>query len=158
VAGALPGSGLEIGAAVAATACVFADEGLQTESGFTDCAAMGFPLADFPGAAAPVGEDALGVIRPLADAAGPIATVSTCSGTDALARAVRDRTGALAEGMEGAAVALVARRLRLPMAELRIISNTTGDRSAQRWDLRGALARLSDVAGGLRAVLAATDL
>jgi len=151
LAGALPASNLDVGTRILATHAVFADEGMQTDSGFSDCAAMGFPLADFPGSAVPMNEDLVTALRPLADALGPVATVSTCSGTDALARTVRERTGALAEAMEGAAVALVARRLAVPAAELRVVSNTTGRRESQRWDLRGALARLSDVMSHLRA-------
>jgi futalosine hydrolase len=150
VAGSLPGSGQSIGAVIAGTHAVFADEGLQTETRFSDCAAMGFPLADFPGSAVPLDPGFLAALRPLSDAQGPIATVSTCSGTDGLAQTIRERTGALAEAMEGAAVALVARRLGFRAAELRVVSNTTGQRDAQRWDLRGALARLSDVMSALR--------
>lgn len=150
VAGSLPGSGLDLGRSIVATSCMFGDEGLQTDESFLDCAAMGFPLADFPGSTVPVDEALMRQLRPLADAAGPIATVSTCSGTDALAGIVMSRTAALAEAMEGAAVALVARRLGLPMAELRVISNTTGSRARQRWDLKGAVARLSDLSSGLR--------
>jgi futalosine hydrolase len=145
VAGALPGSGLEVGDVVAATACIFADEGVQTPERFMDCHAMGFPLGAFEGSAVPVDPRLLGVIRPLAKAAGPVATVSTCSGQNALAATVRERTGALAEAMEGAAVGLVAHRLGAPFAELRVVSNTTGDRPGQTWDLKGALARLEAV-------------
>jgi futalosine hydrolase len=152
VAGALPDSGLQLGQSVVATECVFADEGLQTDGAFQDCATMGFPLADFPGSAVPVDQGLVSVLRLLADVAGPIATVSTCSGTGPLATTVRARTGAVAEAMEGAAVALVARRVGLPMAELRVISNTTGPRAQQRWDLKGALARLSDVCSRLREI------
>ena len=139
------------GDVVIASTSVFADEGVQTPTGFLDCDALGFPLASFAGSAVPVSEQwteqvatALGSLSPRR---GPIATVSTCSGTDALAQQVRTRTGALAEGMEGAAIALIAHRLNLPFAEVRIISNTTGDRDRQTWDLPRALARLSDVIG-----------
>jgi futalosine hydrolase len=145
VAGALPGSGLAVGDVVAAEASTFADEGLLTPERFLDCHAMGFPFGAFEGAAVPVDPRLLGVIRPLSKATGPIATVSTCAGVDALAAEVRARTGALAEAMEGAAVGLVANRLGAPFAELRVISNTTGDRAAQTWDLKGALARLEAV-------------
>ena len=50
--------------------------------------------------------------------------------------------------MEGVAAAVAAKRLApdLPVVELRVISNTTGDRDAQRWDLPRALAALSDLA------------
>lgn len=158
IAGALPGSAVSIGNVIAASECVFADEGVQTDESFTDCAAMGFPLGDFPGSAVPVHEGLSAFVRPLAGACGPIATVSTCSGTDCLANAVRERTGALAEAMEGAAVALVAWRLRMPMAEIRVISNTTGRRSTQRWDLKTALARLSDVCSRMRTLSLPTGL
>jgi futalosine hydrolase len=134
---------------VAATSCVFADEGVETPDGFLDCAAMGFPLGPFPGSAVPVDAGLLARLAPLGDATGPIATVSTCSGTDARARWVRERTGALAESMEGAAIALVGVRLGVPAAELRVISNTTGDRAAQTWDMDGALHRLKNVIGRL---------
>lgn len=108
---------------------------------------MGFPIGGFAGSAVPVDEGVLGAIRPLADAAGPVATVSTCSGLDSLAGQVRARTGALAEAMEGAAVGQVAHRLGIPFGELRVVSNTTGDRPRQVWDLKGALERLAAVLG-----------
>jgi nucleoside phosphorylase len=44
--------------------------------------------------------------------------------------------------MEGAAVVHAARRQRVPAIELRVISNTTGDREGQRWDLSAALTAL----------------
>ncbi|TVQ60944.1 MAG: futalosine hydrolase [Phycisphaerales bacterium] len=151
VAGALPGAPVGIGDVVVGTSGVFADVGLMTPDGFSDQAAMGFPAGEGVaggsawGAALPL--DA-GWARVMAGAGegrvrtGPIATVSTCSGTDPLAASVAARTGAIAEAMEGAGVALVASRLGLPAGELRIISNTTGDRSRQTWDLPRALAVL----------------
>jgi futalosine hydrolase len=149
VAGALPESGVRLLETVVATSCVYADEGLLTPDGFTDCATMGFPPGPWNGPGIPVDPGLLEALRPLAAHAGPIATVSTCSGTDAHARAVRERTGALAEGMEGAAVAHVANRLGIPCGELRVISNTCGDRSRQQWDLAGALRALEVVIGRL---------
>jgi futalosine hydrolase len=142
VAGALPESGLTIGDAVVASSCVYAEEGLITPTGFADMASMGFALGDFAGNTVPVDErllEALAESFPI----GPIATVATCSGTDAAAAEVLRRTGAVAEAMEGAAVVHAARRLRVPAIELRAISNTTGDRPGQRWDLPRALAALS---------------
>lgn len=148
LAGALPRPDqppLPLRTIIAATASVFADEGLQTDDAFTDVAAMGFPLGPPPilGSPIPAHPGVLALLGPIADVAAPIATVSTCSGTDALARQVSQRTGAVAEAMEGAAVALVAARLGVPAGELRVISNTTGRREEQRWDLRGALATLT---------------
>lgn len=152
IAGALPAGGLQVGHAVTATACVFGDEGLQTDIGFKTLAKMGFPLDPSLGSAELIPTDTglQHVFRSFTDAAGVVATVSTCSGTDALAAAVVERTGAAAETMEGAALALVARRRRVPFCEVRTISNLTGNRASQRWDIKGAVSRLSDI---VRAVI-----
>jgi futalosine hydrolase len=157
VAGALPGSGLELRDVVAASASVYADEGLLTPERFMDCGAMGFPMGPFEGSSIPTDSDILSVIQPLARVTGPIATVSTCSGVDSLAQQVRARTGAVAECMEGAAVAHIALRLGVASGELRVISNTTGDRAGQRWDLNGALAELEMVIGRLAVRLQARE-
>jgi futalosine hydrolase len=141
VAGALPDSALAIGDAIVATACVYAEEGLATPAGWLDMTGLGFSLGDFEGNAVPVDAGLLGKLEPRFRC-GPIATVATCSGTDAAAREVVRRTGAIAEAMEGAAVVHAARRLGVPAIELRVISNTTGDRDRQQWDLRGALEAL----------------
>ncbi len=143
VAGALPGSGLAIGESVLASACVFADEGVESPEGFVDLADRGFapgPWASVRGTT----DAALGVPwAGLVDRAGPIATVSICSGTDERAWGIAKRTGALAEAMEGAAVAASAARLGVPFGELRVISNTTG--SNQTWDMKTALDRLGAI-------------
>lgn len=156
VAGALPGAGLELGAVVVAHESVYADEGLLLPDGrFVDCGAMGFPLAPPLGVRFPGTPAWISALEPLGVEAGlcGVATVSTCSGSDDLAARVRGRTGAGAEAMEGAAVGQAVARLgthhraTLGFAEVRVISNTTGDRPGQRWDLAGALARLGDVLG-----------
>lgn len=153
VAGALPGSGLAIGHALLASSCIFADEGVETPDGYTDLASRGFPPGPWTGPAAPTDPALSAPWARLADRTGPVATVSTCSGTDARAAAIAARTGALAEAMEGAAVAATAARLGRPFAEFRVISNTTG--SSQQWDLPLALARLGDLArAGLSAAAA----
>lgn len=167
IAGALPAidgaARASIGDVVCATASVYADEGLQDSrdsvgiGGFLDCAAMGFPLAG-PGSAGgrfEVDEAVRAVLGPAADVLGPVATVSTCSGTDDLARRVAARTGAVAEAMEGAAIAHALTRLAMHgggavrFGELRVISNTTGDRPGQTWELARALARFREVLGRL---------
>jgi futalosine hydrolase len=141
IAGALPESMLQPGELVVATECVYMEEGLQSPAGFVDTAAMGFPLGEFPGNRVPV------LARLTAFLPGPlhrgvIATVATCSGTDALAAEVERRTGAIAEAMEGAAVVHAALRLGIPGGEVRVISNSTGDRERQRWDMSRAMAGL----------------
>lgn len=150
VAGALPGSPAAPGQVVMASGSIFADEGAQTDAGFLTCDDLGFPLGPPQGRVAP--DPALADrLRSLADHEGEIATVSTCAGTDHLARRRGQR--AIAEAMEGAAVGLVAWRLGVPFAELRVISNTTGARERQIWDLEVALARLGALAGPLLATL-----
>lgn len=131
-----------------ASACVFADEGLETPGGFVDCATLGFPLGEFAGNSVPTDPAVVAALAPLG-AVGPIATVSTCSGTDALAQRTAQRTLALVEAMEGAAVALVAHRLGVAMAEVRVVSNTTGDRERQVWAIRPALDVLAGVIGNI---------
>lgn len=152
IAGALPGVDRpSLGDSILATSSVYADEGILTPAGFQSITEMGFPLGPFEGLAVPGTPDLLAALRPLATRAGPIATVSTCSGTDALAHEVARRTGAIAEGMEGAAIAHTLARLSptIAFAEMRIISNTTGDRAAQQWDIRGALDRLAELVASL---------
>jgi futalosine hydrolase len=141
VAGALPGSELEIGAVVAASACIYVEEGLATPGGFADVEAMGLALGDFAGNRVPVDDDLLEVLAGRFPV-GPVATVATCSGTDEAAAEVVRRTGAVAEAMEGAAVVHAARRLGVPAIELRAISNRTGRRDRQGWNLDAALAAL----------------
>ncbi len=149
IAGALPSPRglLPNTSVVLASSCVHADEGMRTPTGFVTLAQMGFPLSDDADQRHPCTPELVQLLTPLADASGPIATVSICSATDTQAREIADRTGAIAETMEGAAVALVASRLRVPFGELRTISNPTGDRSTQTWDIVGALTRLTQVLG-----------
>jgi futalosine hydrolase len=149
IGGALPGSGLATRDVVVADESVLADEGLETGEGFVDLRAMGFGPAPDGGmgvASDPGVADAL--VAGLGATRGVVATVSICSGTDARAEWVRSRTGAVVEAMEGAAVGLSARSMggAIAFAEVRVVSNTTGDRGGQAWDLEGALGRLEAVA------------
>jgi futalosine hydrolase len=146
IAGALPGSGLMITQIVLASRSRFADEGIATPAGFRALDTLGFPPAAFDPAGAEPDPAWRARLAPLADRVGPIATVSTCSSRDDLAHEIARRTGAVAEAMEGAAVA--AALSRLPgsppcFAEIRVVSNTTGDRDRQTWDLPRALDRLA---------------
>ena len=152
VAGALPGSGLTPGAVVVADRVVYAEEGMSTSDDFLSIDAMGFPLASFIKDNAARCEEAL--VASLASRierarTGAIATVATCSANDELAQEIAKRTGALAEAMEGAAVVHAAGLIGVPAGELRVISNLTGERSRQQWDLQGALKILDRVAGML---------
>lgn len=164
IAGMLPGSGLALGDAVLATRSIYADEGIVTESGFMTCEAMGFPLGPCLGGAVDGDGDMLRALRPIVDKEGDIATVSTCSGTNPLAEQVVERTGAIAEAMEGAAIGHAVRRYSdlsprrgSRFAEVRVVSNTTGDRSVQQWAMKAALRKLSDLAAALPRALGYTE-
>lgn len=150
IAGALPGSGLAPGAIVVSERCVYAEEGIELPTGFGDMSALGFPLGPFPANSVPVDPSLWPPFASLGPVA-PIATVATCSGTDAAAARVRERTRAAAEAMEGAAVVHSALRAGIPGVEVRVVSNTTGDRPRQRWDMPRALAALGAVGDAIAA-------
>ena len=156
VAGALPGGGLSMGDLVVASRCAYLEEGIVTPKGFCDMEGLGFRLGDFAGNVVPVDKRLLRRLRELFRA-GPVATVATCSGTDEAAAEVVRRSGAVAEAMEGAAVVHAARRLGVRAIELRAISNTTGDRPRQAWDLPGALSALGDAVPKAVAALRESD-
>ncbi len=149
IAGALPaGSGAAaIGTVIFAESSVFADEGVQAQDAFRSLSSMGWGVAPDASDGLAPDQRLAAALRPLASVRGPVATVSTCSGTDALAVEIVRRTGAVAEAMEGAAVLLAAARAGVPAAELRVISNTTGDRARQQWDIAAAMTRLAALAG-----------
>ncbi len=172
VCGALPredteGGMLPVGSVVVGSASIYADEGVDAgAAGYTDMGAMGFGYwpgagTNEPGCSTIVADDEIthGLARQLWAGGGlrvhlgKIATVSTCSGTDALAQEIARRTGAVAEAMEGAAIGHALTRLRgvaHGFLELRVVSNKTGDRASQAWDLPGALAMLTRVVTTLR--------
>ncbi|MBT4531024.1 MAG: futalosine hydrolase [Phycisphaerae bacterium] len=141
VAGALPNSGLAIGDIVIANECVYAEEGLITPDGFQDIEQMGFSLGPFNGNRIQTDKWMCERLAHLGTVA-PIATVATCSGTDEHAELVATRTGCACEAMEGAAVVHTALRIGAPAIEIRAISNTTGNREEQEWDLKVALHNL----------------
>jgi len=150
VAGSLPKGELSIGDVVVASSCVYVEEGLITPDGFQDMNAMGFSLGDFSGNTVPVDTTLLEQLGEVG-MTGPIATVATCSGTDEQAALVAERTGCVCEAMEGAAVVHAARIAGIPAIELRVISNTTGNREDQKWDLDLALKNLGTAVTALQA-------
>jgi futalosine hydrolase len=156
VGGALPSPDKpSIAQSVLASRSVFGDEGVRTPSGWTGIGAIGFPpgraRGGFGADGMPCSPAWAGPLGGVCTRTGVVAAVSSCSGTAEAARAIVDRTGACVENMEGAAVAAALSRLpvepRPHFAEIRVISNTTGDRDAQVWDLAGALAALEATAG-----------
>lgn len=156
VAGALPKRPLNIGDVVVASRCVFVEEGIALPDGPRDMTGLGFELVDnVAWASGNTITPNADVVDELMDRLGThastevIATVARCSGTDPAANEVVALTGAFAEAMEGAAVVMTAQRLGVPGAEVRVISNTCGDREHQHWDLSAALMRLDSIIGAL---------
>lgn len=134
---------VKIGSTVFASAAVFADEGTPfiAEQEWTSLEQSGWARTSF------VSEDYSWsqYLSSTADHIGAIATVSTISGTDEIAAQYAKRTGALAEGMEGAAIAQVCARLEIPFAELRVISNRCGNRNVNKLDIPTSSNRLIQV-------------
>ena len=133
VGGAYPSSGVEIGDVVSAEIECYGDLGASSPSGFLDMRALGFPVVE----SSQLYNDLPMQIFPTARRV-KFVTVSTCTGTDAAARAIAARTGGAVENMEGAAVAHVAHLHRIPAGEIRGISNIVTDRDPKSWRLRDA--------------------
>jgi len=138
--------GLAVGDRCLVGTDVLADEGVRHPDGFTDLAGLGL------GTIGPWTADAELLALANAVLAAPVvpaATVSTCSGTDALAFATATRSGAAIETMEGAAIAAVCAAFDVPWIQLRVVSNMTGDRDRAGWDLARAQDELGRAIGEL---------
>jgi len=66
---------------------------------------------------------------------GPFVSVNCCSGTPELGLKIEERTQGICENMEGAAAAQLCAEANIPMIELRGISNPTGTRDPEQWEL-----------------------
>lgn len=141
VGGAYPGSGLRVGDVVSAEMECYGDLGSATPDGFLDMKALGFPVVEQPR----LYNDLPMQLFPAARRA-KFVTVSTCTGTDATARAIETRTGGAVENMEGAAVAHVAHLHRVAVGEVRGISNIVTDRDTSRWRLKDAAVAAQEAA------------
>jgi futalosine hydrolase len=134
IGGAYPASGLAIGEVACADIECYGDLGAQGPSGFLDMKALGFPVVAAP---APLYNDLPLQIFPTA-ARRKFVTVSTCTGTEALARVIEARTGGAVENMEGAAIVHVARLHGVDAGEIRGISNLVTNRDPSAWKVRDA--------------------
>ncbi|MGE3492512.1 MAG: futalosine hydrolase [Vicinamibacterales bacterium] len=134
IGGAYPESGLAVGDVVCADSECYGDLGATSPHGFLDMQALGFPIVEGP---PPIYNVLPMQVFPSARRA-RFVTMSTCTGTDAAARAVAARTGGAVENMEGAAVAHVAAIHDIPAGELRGISNIVTDRDTATWRIKEA--------------------
>jgi futalosine hydrolase len=134
VGGAYPGSGLGVGDVACAELECYGDLGAASPTGFLDMKALGFPTVESP--VALYNEFPLQIF-PVSRRV-KFVTVTTCTGTDAAARAIEARTGGAVESMEGAAVTHVAHLHGVPVGEVRGISNIVTNRDPSAWRLKDA--------------------
>lgn len=141
------GFGIPTGGLALGTVSIAADLGADSPEGFLSLDELGLGSSTVECDAALVSR--LGAV--LTDAVpGPILTVTTVTGTQARATALRTRhPDAVAEAMEGFGVATAARRAGLPFAEVRAISNPVGPRDRTAWRIDDALAALRSVGSAL---------
>ncbi len=138
VAGAMPSSGLKPLDLALATEEIYGDEGCMTEEGWITLQDMDTPYLTpdegplyhrFPLLAAP----------DLELPKGPFVTLSAITGTAQRAEELEDLfPGVLCENMEGAAVAHVAARYKVPLVEIRAMSNMAGPRQRHLWKIQEA--------------------
>ncbi len=155
VGGAYPASGLPVGALVTAASECDPQSGILTPDGYRDLGGLGFPLTTaFPNRIVFDNPWADWVAQQVVPAPRlPFATVQCCSGTNAASEMMASRAAAAVENMEGLAVAWTAGRFGVPYAALRAISNLTGDRDRQQWNLPAAQAVLARAVGAILAVV-----
>jgi futalosine hydrolase len=137
----------EPGGLAVADRVVFADLGAElADGGFAALPELGLgevSLATDPALAGLLAERTGAVT-------GAVLTVSTVTGSKARAERLRQaHPDAVAEAMEGAAVAMAARQAGVRFGELRAVSNPIGPRDRASWRLTEALAALTGGFGRL---------
>lgn len=139
--GSYPASGLKNGDIALATTETFSDLGVSTNSQFIPLANLDLPqerqLAPPVKQTFTLDQTLLNrAQKALPEAAcGPFSTVNSCSGYPELSLELERRSGAICESMEGAAAAQVCEKFNVPLLELRGISNPTGTRDPQQWNI-----------------------
>ena len=138
IAGAYPGSGLKLLDVAAAEEEGYADAGIALAGGVAGMKEMGLGMLRRGSRvyydSFPMDRGLLSKALGCVDASGRFLTVAQATGTSERARELQGRFGAIAENMEGAAVAHVAARYGVPALELRGISNFVEDRDTDRWE------------------------
>ncbi|MEV4844314.1 futalosine hydrolase [Micromonospora matsumotoense] len=142
-----------VGGTVLASRSVAADLGAESPTGFIPVDELGMP-PELLGGGPTIDTDPalLGALRAALPAAvvGAVLTVSTVTGTAASTTALADRhPDAVAEAMEGYAVAVAAAQAGIPFAELRTVSNPIGPRDRDGWRMREAFTALTRAAHAL---------
>ncbi|WP_328340661.1 futalosine hydrolase [Micromonospora sp. NBC_00421] len=142
-----------VGGTVLASRSVAADLGAESPTGFIPVDELGMPPELLGGGPAiEVDPMLLGVLRAALPEAvvGAVLTVGTVTGTAESTAALADRhPDAVAEAMEGYAVAIAAAQAGIPFAELRTVSNLIGPRDRDGWRMRAAFTALTEAACAL---------
>jgi futalosine hydrolase len=136
IGGAYPSSGFQVGDVVSAAVEIYGDLGAQSPTGFLDMKALGFPVVKEPTAL--FNELPMQILP--TEIHGRFVTVSTCTGTAAVAKEIEVRTGGAVENMEGAAVAHVAHLHGISVGEIRGISNIVTNRDVKSWRMKESAA------------------
>lgn len=148
-------AGAPVGSLVVSDAIVAADLGAETPEGFLPVTELGFGTVEHrpPEALVRAVAEATGARR------GEVLTVSTVTGSAERARALAKlRPGALIEAMEGFGVAEAAAAHRVPVLEIRAVSNPVGPRDRAAWRIGDALAALAGAFAALPGALATEPL
>ncbi len=141
--GSYPDSGLQVGSLALAMSETFGDLGVATTAGFIPLEQLKLPqnpqLAPITQQFFPLDSDLLNWAQKILPEAicGAFVTVNCCSSNPDLSIGLQHRCGGICENMEGAAVAQVCAEFDIPLLELRGISNPTGTRDLQQWDIAG---------------------
>jgi futalosine hydrolase len=162
IGGAYLGSFLSLGMAMWADVDLELDLGVATAAGWADLDALRVPLLPARAGEGERGREVAtdaALTRRCAVATGlprgRFATLDAITADVDRGAALQARFDVAIESMEGAAAAAVARRLGVPFAEVRAVSNVVGERDRSRWDLRGAVRQAGDAAWlALRALAA----
>ena len=140
IAGTFDPTGLPVGTAAVFPRVALHGVGVGVASGFVSAAALGFRHWPNAGRSDPDSPDELVLDAPVPAAAGRLLTCCTASASPEEARQrLEQYPGAVAEDMEGFAVALACRLAGVPLAIARGISNDVGDRDVERWHIPTAL-------------------
>ncbi|MBI4839039.1 MAG: futalosine hydrolase [Nitrospirae bacterium] len=149
--GAYPHSGLGVGDIAVASKEIYGDEGVMSPSGWKDLREIGIPAVqagkkkffnEFPlnkkllHLAVHFAINAVRNKRCTKIKSGNFVTVSSVTGVHKRALELGKRFNAICENMEGAAIAHVCAMYKIPMLEIRGISNIAGVRDKRKWNLK----------------------
>lgn len=145
----------KVGTIVLATEIIAADLGAETPDGFATIEELGFGVSrvDVEYRLTDTIKNACHK-KGLPVITGPILTLATVTGTQETADQLALRIpGATVEAMEGFGVALAAKEAKVPILEIRTVSNPVGPRNKEAWKIKEALLQLENVSSILREVL-----